>query len=222
MKLDAIKNMINPDVYKVLENEKIITLRKCQEKAIKAGLFDHKSLLVCTPTASGKTLIAELAAMENITSGKGKAVYIVPLKALASEKFKEFKRRYGNLVRIAMSVGDKDSSDSYLANHDFIICTAEKFDSLLRHDVPWIKYISCLIVDEIHLLNDPSRGPTVEVIITIIKHLLKNIQLIALSATMGNPEQLSDWLGAGLVIDDWRPVELKHGVYHHGEIEFVK
>jgi len=222
MKLSDVKKRLNSDLYNVLEKEEIDELRPCQEKAIGSGLLDYKNLLVCTPTASGKTLIAEIAALQHITSGKGKVVYIVPLKALASEKFKSFKRQYGHLVKVGMSIGDIDSSDSYLSNYDFIICTAEKFDSLLRHHTLWLKYVSCLIVDEVHLLNDPGRGPTVEIIITLIRHLIKSIQIIALSATIGNPDQLADWLDAELVIDDWRPVELKHGIYHEGEIEFKK
>ena len=78
----------------VLKKENITELRPAQEKAIKAGLFKGKNLLVCTPTASGKTLIAEMAATKNILEGKGKTIYIVPLVALATEKYKDFKRKY--------------------------------------------------------------------------------------------------------------------------------
>lgn len=222
MRLLDLKEKLNPDFYSVLEKVKIDELRPCQEKSVNAGLLEFKNLLVCTPTASGKTLIAEIAALQNITSGRGKAVYIVPLKALASEKFKSFKQRYSHLVKVAMSIGDIDSTDAYLAEYDLILCTAEKFDSLLRHHTPWLKYVSLLIVDEVHLLNDPGRGPTVEIIITLIRHILKKIQIIALSATIGNPDQLAKWLDAELVIDSWRPVELKHGVYLDGKIEFMK
>jgi len=222
MKLTDIKKSINKDFYNILNKLGIDELRPCQEKSINAGLFDFKNQLVCTPTASGKTLIAEFAAIQHITNSRGKAVYIVPLKALASEKYKSFKERYGHLVKVGISVGDIDSNDSYLGNSDFIICTAEKFDSLLRHHTPWLKYISCLIVDEVHLLNDPGRGPTVEIILTLIMHLIKNIQIIALSATIGNPKQLADWMKAELIEDNWRPTQLKHGTYFNGEIEFMK
>jgi helicase len=222
MKLCDIQKRLNHDFHDVLLKQGIDDLRPAQEKAIDSGLLDFESLLVCTPTASGKTLIAEIAAMQNITSGRGKAVYIVPLKALATEKYKSFKKRYSHLVKIALSIGDIDSADTYLSNYDFIICTSEKFDSLIRHHAPWLKYVSCFIVDEVHLLNDSGRGPTLEVVLTLIRQILKNVQIIALSATIGNPKQLADWLGAKLVIDSWRPVELKHGVYLDGEIEFMK
>lgn len=209
------------EIKEVLAKEGIVELRPAQEKAIKAGVLDGQNILVCTPTASGKTLIAELVGCKNIISGKGKIIYIVPLVALANEKHKEFKRKYGKLFKIALSVGDFDSSDSYLIDYDFIICTAEKLDSLIRHHAPWLKYVSAVVIDEIHLLNDVSRGPTLEILITVMKQILEKVQIIGLSATIGNPLELATWLDGVLVQDDWRPVPLKKGVYHDGEIEFA-
>ena len=204
----------------VLKKEKITELRPAQEKAIQAGLFKGKNLLVCTPTASGKTLIAEMAATKNILEGKGKTIYIVPLVALATEKYKEFKRKYEHLFKIALSIGDYDRSETQLIDADLIICTAEKLDSLIRHHSPWLKFVSLVVVDEIHLMNDVRRGPTLEIIITVLKKVLPNIQIIGLSATIGNPAELAEWLNAELVLDTWRPVPLKKGVYLQGEIEF--
>ncbi len=218
MKLDKIKKEIPEELFNVL-NKEIKELRPAQEKALKKGLLKGNNLLVCTPTASGKTLIAELATIKNIIEGKGKCVYIVPLKALASEKFKDFKKRY-DFIRIALSIGDLDSADPYLADYDLIICTAEKLDSLIRHHTPWLSSVATVIVDEIHLMNDVSRGPTVEILITILRKLLKKMQLIALSATIGNPEELAEWLDAELVIDNWRPVKLHKGIYFNEEMEF--
>ncbi|MBI2653772.1 DEAD/DEAH box helicase [Candidatus Woesearchaeota archaeon] len=206
-------------LYEILDKE-ITKLRPAQEKSVKKGLLEGKNLLVCTPTASGKTLIAELAALKSILEGKGKAIYIVPLKALASEKYRDFKKRYDKIARIALSIGDIDSADHYLADYDLIVTTSEKMDSLLRHHAPWANSISTLIIDEIHLLNDPERGPTLEILITILKELLKNVQIIGLSATIGNAEELAEWLGADLVVDEWRPVKLHKGIYLDGKVEF--
>jgi helicase len=220
MSLESIKGKVHQKLYSTLEKD-ITELRPAQQKAVGKGLLDGKSLLVCTPTASGKTLIAEIAAINAIYYNIGKAVYIVPLKALATEKYKDFKRKYPD-VRVALSIGDMDSGDQYLANYDFIITTSEKLDSLLRHHAPWLRDVKTVIIDEVHLLNDPGRGPTLEILITILKQVLKNIQIIALSATIGNPGELAQWLGAELVEDDWRPVELKQGIYLDGEIEFFE
>ena len=219
MELKLIKNSIPNDLYGILENE-ITELRPAQEKAIKKGLLEGRSLLVCTPTASGKTLIAELAAVKSIIEGKGKAIYIVPLKALANEKYKDFKRRYDKIAKIALSIGDIDSSDPFLADYDLIVTTSEKFDSLIRHHAPWLANISTIIIDEIHLLNDAERGPTLEILLTILKKLLKNAQIIGLSATIGNAEELAEWLQAELIVDEWRPVKLHKGIYLDGKIEF--
>jgi len=218
MKLESIKKDIPKELFSVL-NKEIKELRPAQEKAIKKGLLKGKNLLVCTPTASGKTLIAEIAGVKNVLGGKGKLVYIVPLKALASEKFKDFKKRY-DFLRIALSIGDLDSADPYLAEYDIIICTAEKLDSLIRHHTPWLSSVATVVVDEVHLMNDVSRGPTLEILITVLRKLLKKMQLIALSATIGNPEELASWLEASLVIDNWRPVKLHKGIYFDGEVEF--
>jgi helicase len=204
----------------VFAKKGLTAFRPAQQKAIDAGLLQGKNVLVCTPTASGKTLIAEMAAGKAILEGKGKAIYIVPLVALASEKAKEFKKRYEGLFKVALSVGDFDSSDPHLMDYDLILCTAEKLDSLIRHHAPWLRFVSVVIVDEVHLLNDVSRGPTLEIIITLLKKVLPQVQLIALSATIGNPEELAAWLGATLVKDQWRPVPLHKGVYFDNKIEF--
>jgi helicase len=219
MNLSELQKKIPDKLFDILSKE-ITELRPCQEKAIKQGLLKGQSLLVCTPTASGKTLIAELAAMKNILEGEGKAIYIVPLKALATEKYKEFTKKYGTHCKINLSIGDLDKEDRYLEKNDLIIATAEKLDSLIRHHSPWLKQVKTVIVDEIHLLNDPGRGPTLEILITILKQLLPKIQLIALSATIGNPEELAEWLNAKLIKDDWRPVELRKGIMYDGQIEF--
>jgi helicase len=220
MQLSEIAAQIPKSLYQVLEKHGIDELRPSQVKAISSGLLNETNLVVCTPTASGKTLIAELAMIKSILENKGKAIYIVPLKALASEKYREFRKKYEHLIRVGMSIGDIDSSDPYLAEFDLIITTSEKLDSLLRHHAPWITGLKTVIVDEIHLLNDPGRGPTLEILITLLRKMLNNIQLIGLSATIGNPKELASWLKAELVEDDWRPVKLIKGIYHQGRIEF--
>jgi len=221
MLLTDLKDRLPGKLYDVLVLEQIKEMRPSQEKSIQAGLLGGKNLLVCTPTASGKTLIAELAALSAILNNKTKAVYIVPLRSLASEKYKDFKRKYGTFINVKLAMGDIDSPDPQLQDADFIICTAEKLDSLLRHHAPWVQRIGVVIADEIHLLNDPGRGPTLEILLTMLKKILPKSQFISLSATIGNQKELAAWLDAELVVDDWRPVKLHKGVYLQGEIEFT-
>ena len=218
--LSSMKGMIPAKVYELLERRGFTVLRPSQVKSIEAGLFEDKNLLVCTPTASGKTLVGELGALNAILHDRGKAVYIVPLRALASEKYRQFKKDYPGL-RIAVSTGDLDEAEGYLGSNDVIIVTSEKFDSLLRHRVDWVRKVKSVIVDEIHLLNDPKRGPTLEIVLTLIRTILPQAQVIGLSATIGNRHDLAAWMNAELVEDSWRPVKLEKGVYHDGRIEFL-
>ena len=216
--MKTLKDKLHPDLYKIISKD-FSKLRPAQSKAIKAGLLDRKNLLIVTPTASGKTLIAEIAMLQAIYNNIGKAIYIVPLKALASEKYHEFKNKYKD-VKVALSIGDTDSSDRYIERYDIIITVSEKLDSLIRHKAPWLRHVATIIIDEIHLMNDPSRGPTLEVVITILRQVLKKAQFLAWSATIGNPKELAEWLDANLVLDDWRPIDLHKGVYLDGNVEF--
>jgi len=222
MDLIDVREKIPLRLYESILNRGINKFLPSQEKAINSGLLDtDKNFLICTPTASGKTLIAELTALTSIYNNIGKAIYIAPLKALATEKYNEFVKRYPD-IKIILSIGDKDAHNDFLDKYDLIITTSEKFDSEIRHNASWLKDVKTVIIDEIHLLNEPSRGPTLEIVITILKNLIKGIRIIGLSATIGNPEKLAEWLSAELIIDQWRPVELKKGILLDNEVEFFK
>ncbi len=218
MLVSKVKDKLPKKFYESLEFKKF---RPSQEKAINSGLLEGKNMLVCSPTASGKTFVAELAGVKRILEDGGKMVYIVPLKSLASEKAEEFKEKYTDFgIQTALSIGDPDSSEGWLAKYDIIVCTSEKFDSLLRHNITWLKDVKTVVFDEIHLLNDAKRGPTLEIIITLLKRVLKKVQIIGLSATIGNPHEFSTWLDAELIEDKWRPVELHQGIFHEDELKF--
>ena len=217
--------MLEP-VKELLEAEGLDYLYPPQEDAIRAGVLDGKNLVLASPTASGKTLVAELAMLKHVLEKHGKALYLAPLRALASEKFREF-RRYegltkqdGSSVRVGMSTGDYDSNDQWLARYDIIVSTNEKADSLLRHKSPWMGELSLVVADEVHLLTEHSRGPTLEVVITRLREINPRIQILALSATVRNAEELGDWLKAGNVTTEWRPVPLREGIYHDGQVQF--
>ncbi len=207
-----------------LEAEGITKLNPPQVMAVDAGLLDSKSLVIAAPTASGKTFIAEMAILNTVLNKHKKAVYIVPLKALGSEKYEEFKERYEPLgIKVGISMGDYDSKDLWLESRDIIIVTSEKLDSLMRHKVPWVDEIGLVVIDEIHLLNDISRGPTLEVTITRLRDLIErknSFQILGLSATISNATELAQWLDAELVKSDYRPIELKKGVYFDGKVKY--
>jgi len=193
-----------------------------QAAAVEAGLLEGKSLLVASPTASGKTLIGALAAYKRIVEEHRKVVYLSPLRALASEKYAEFRtllERFG--VRCVISTGDFDSAGEALKNYDLLVLTNEKFDSLLRHGLPWLPDVGLFISDEVHLAGSGDRGPTLEMILTKVIHSGIKAQLLSLSATVSNAEEIATWLRSDLVELTWRPVPLRQGVYDHGRVWFA-
>jgi len=202
------------------------TLYPPQEDAIHAGALDGENIVLASPTASGKTLIAELVIMKAVLEKGGKALYLTPLRALASEKFDDLskyasiEKSPGRKVRVALTSGDYDSSDIHLANYDIIISTNEKADSLLRHRSPWIAEVSVVVADEIHLLTEADRGPTLEVVLTRLLKINPRMQIIALSATVKNASEIAEWLDGIPIATEWRPVPLREGVYHDGQIQF--
>jgi len=193
-----------------------------QAAAVEKGALEGKNLLLSMPTASGKTLIAELCMLKALAEDKGRCLYIVPLKAMASEKYEDFKEKYSTLgIKVGIAVGDLDSEDRNLNRHQILIATAEKVDSLLRSKAQWlINSLGVVVLDEIHFINDGSRGPTLEILTTRIRQLNPGAQILGLSATVQNAEELAGWLNANLVKSTWRPIPLKEGVYYNEHIRF--
>lgn len=188
----------------------ITSLTPIQQKCVDNGLLAKQNILACAPTASGKTLVGTMAMMSKISQGK--VIYIAPLRALAQEKYASYKKLLENTeYTCTISTGESESSE-YLGKYDLLVLTTEKLDSCIRQGASWINEISCVVIDEIHLLHDNSRGPTLEIILTLLM-TMTNTQIVGLSATIGNPAELATWLKATLVQDSWRPVTLKKGIY---------
>jgi helicase len=185
-----------------------------QAAAVEAGVLDGAPVVAAVPTASGKTLIATLAAL----SADGPGLYIVPLRALAREKYETFDALPG--VDVAISTGDFDSPAEELAGHDVVVATAEKVDSAIRNGATWVDDLACVVVDEVHLLGSAERGPTLEVTLATLRRRTPDAQVVALSATVPNAAEVADWLDAALVESSWRPVDLRTGVYADGRVTF--
>ena len=206
-------------VGEALEAEGVAELYPPQEAAVEAGVLDGESLVAAVPTASGKTLVAELAMLSAIDRG-GKALYIVPLRALASEKKVEFERWEDHGITVGVSTGNYDSDGEWLATRDVIVATSEKVDSLVRNGAPWIDDLTCVVSDEVHLVDDANRGPTLEVTLAKLRRVNPGLQTVALSATVGNADVIAEWLDAELVESDWRPIDLRTGVHYGNAINF--
>ncbi|MAD56075.1 MAG: hypothetical protein CL974_00840 [Euryarchaeota archaeon] len=205
---------LSPDIVNLLrEKWGIKELYPPQQIALPHAL-NGKNLMLTIPTASGKSLVAHLTIAHRLKNDliNQKAIYVVPLKALASEKYDELKEVADVVgLKVALAIGDRSGEINSIEDSDILVCTSERLDSLLRNKSSLISNIGIIVSDEFHLLHDHSRGPTLEVLISRIRHKKPDTQIIALSATVGNSEELAKWLGAELIQSEWRPVSLHSG-----------
>jgi helicase len=208
-----------PEALEALKQQGFSELYPPQAEAVPKAL-SGKNLVVSIPTASGKSFIGYAAALKTVLERRRKVLYIVPLKALASEKRDDLDRFADLGIRTVMSTGDLDSEDRRIQDADIVVATSEKADSLMRHRSTWMDEVGLVIADEIHLIHDPGRGPTLEVALTKMMRKSGDLQIIALSATISNAVDLAMWLDADLVTSDWRPTLLKEGVFLDNRIMF--
>ena len=219
MKIEKLD--LEPTVIDFLKSEGYEELFEPQERSVKAGLFDDKkNFLITIPTASGKTLIAMLAILSHLSKHKTKVVYLTPLRALTSEKFEEFKKleklSLGRKIKVAISTGDSKEKKEKLEDADVIFLTNESMDANMAFQKDWIYDIGLVVSDEIHLIGDSGRGPTLEIILTRLRSGFfgKNPpKIIGLSATISNSDELADWLNCELIESTFRRVPLSEAVY---------
>ena len=210
---------VSDEIKEALKQQGFVELHPPQADAIPRAL-EGRNLVVAVPTASGKSLIGYVPALKKVLTEGKKVLYIVPLKALATEKKDDFDRFSYLGFKTALSIGDLDSDDRWLRQSDIVIATSEKADSLMRHKSAWMEDVGLVIADEIHMIHEPGRGPTLEVALTKMVRRNPDLQVIALSATISNANDLAMWLDADLIKSEWRPIELREGVYFDGKIDF--
>lgn len=200
-----------------------------QVLALQAGLLNGENLLVVSATASGKTLIGELAGVPKALEG-GKLLFLTPLVALANQKYRDFKKRYQKMglkvsIRVGMSrIKAKEElilPDEKIDESDIVVGTYEGLDFLLRAGrSSHLGDLKTVVVDEIHMLGDDERGPRLRGLIHRLKTLFPNLQLIGLSATVRNPREIAQEFGMKLVEYPLRPVPLeRHLIFIRTEEE---
>ena len=168
MELDSLKAALPRAILRIACGKGDIKANPSSGDGDGEGPLKGKNIVVSSPTASGKTIVAELACAMAILSKGKKAVYIAPMRALASEKFAEFKEDYP-YIKSVLSIGDLDAEDKWLSGFQMMFFSTEKFDSLIRHGVDWLRDVGCFVFDEVHMIGDVSRGPTMELLITKLK-----------------------------------------------------
>ena len=216
---------IPDEVKQILILKGIKELYPPQADAVNTGVLEGKNLVLASPTASGKTLIAELCALKHVLERRGKVLYLSPLRALAWEKYEGFEeyssiqKPGGGKIRVGVSTGDLDNKSPWLEGYDVVITTNEKCDSLLRHRSPWMGNVTLVIADEVHLIGD-ERGPTLEIALARLRQMNPEMQILALSATIKNVDEVAEWLKAEYVTTEWRPTKLYEGVAHGNTVIF--
>lgn len=216
--IDTLTHYGIPDA--VIENWRsrgIESLLPFQQAAIRRHkLLEDGSLLVSAPTSSGKTLLGEIAAMHTARKHK-KVLYLVPLKALAEEKFETF-RELGQPqgLKVIISTRDHMEFDKRVAAGDFDIAVViyEKFFNFVRAGEEFLANFGLVVLDELQLINDPERGPLLEMILTKLRGMENRPQLLGLSAVMPSDSTFPTWLGIPVLREEKRPVELRIGYLH--------
>jgi len=186
-----------------------------QWDCIQKCLIDSKNLYIGLPTGSGKTFPAILSIIDNVLKKRGKAIYIVPLRALARQKYDQFIKILNPLgISVGIITGDYAKCEyTDIGKKDVIIVTIEKMDSLIRHNEEWLYDVSLFVIDEIQMVDDESRGLTLEIVVSEIIRKFEKAQRIALSAVIGNPEDFKKWLADDLVYNKNRVIPLHEGIF---------
>lgn len=169
-----------------------------------------ESLIVAAPTGCGKTLIAEYAVDVSMDQNK-RVIYTAPIKALSNQKYRDFRKRFGEEV-VGIQTGDVTINPE----GKLLIMTTEIFRNLILEDSRRLSDIYYVIFDEIHYLDDPERGTVWEESIILAP---REIRFMCLSATVPNIHELAQWMGAvrgtsfTVIEETQRPVPLKHHFY---------
>jgi replicative superfamily II helicase len=210
------------DLWKAAGHNELLPV---QEQVIKKHrVLEGHNVLVFSPTSSGKTLVGEMAAVK-VARAHGRVLYLVPQKALAEEKFREFEKKYSSLkFEIAISTRDRKTYDARIKDGDFDIAIVvfEKMQNLLVASPTLMEKIRLVVVDELQMIGDPERGAGLELLLAKVKMAKNPPQLIGLSAVLGNSRHLAEWLGAELCETTRRPVELRKGTVLNGEFRYLE
>jgi helicase len=209
---------LHPGIQSKLEN-RFDTLLPVQSLAVANGATDGQDQLVVSATATGKTLVGEMAGLDRVLNGEGKFLFLVPLVALANQKYEEFQDRYGDIADVTLRVGASrinDDGNRFEPDADIIVGTYEGIDHALRVGRD-LGDIGTVVIDEVHTLGEDERGHRLDGLIARLRYYCRQLspgdaQWIYLSATVGNPEQLAAALEATLIEFEERPVPIERHV----------
>jgi len=193
----------------------VSSLMPAQQLAVESGLLHGRDLLIVSATASGKTFIGEMAGLKNYLEGRGRFLFLVPLVALAVQKYQRFSERYGGIAGTGILIGrsrlnlpDTRQAGDRNVHAPILVGTYEGLDHMIRCGKR-IGKIGTVVIDEVQMLEDRERGHRLDGLIARLKFLAPGAQFLYLSATIGSPRSLAEKLHADLVRYDERPVPLE-------------
>ncbi len=188
-----------------------IVANPMQRAAIPIVLRGGRNLVLCCPTGSGKTLLAEIALLKCVNEGR-LGLYLAPMKSIASEKREDWQRIERAGIRVYKSTGDDDAFDHRRAlESDILITTPERADGILRSPAAetLIARLGLIVVDEVHSVSEGRRGSTLEAFLTRLQLQAQGVRLLAMSGTISNADEIALWLNdAELFRSTWRAVPL--------------
>ena len=208
------------DVHGELKSrlEEFDELLPVQSLAVRNGLLEGRDQLVVSATATGKTLVGELAGIDRALKGEGKLLFLVPLVALANQKYEDFEDDYGDVLDVTIRVGAsriRDDGNRFDPDADIIVGTYEGIDHALRTDKD-MGDIGTVVIDEVHNLGADERGHRLDGLVSRLKHYCETnscgTQWVYLSATVGNASDLAVNLDAQLIEFEERPVPIERHV----------
>lgn len=214
---EKIKSLPLVKKFKNILLQKSDTLLPVQALSIESGLLKGQNQLVTSVTATGKTLIGEIAGVENILRKKGKMLYLVPLVALANQKYDQFTKRYSNIgIQTSIRVGSariktsKTEKMNRSLDSDIIVGTYEGIDYVLRSGgADLLGHVGTIVIDEVHIIEDSERGHRLDGVIARLKYIAPDAQFIYLSATIAEPTIRAKQLQAHLIEYEYRPVPIE-------------
>jgi len=210
-----------PSLMQIMQR-RLTKLLPVQSRSVKAGLLEGRNQLVVSATATGKSLVGEMAGVKNLLEGRGKLLFLVPLVALANQKFDQLSayRELGFRTSIRVGVSrirlGKGRKVPQSLDADIIAGTYEGIDQVIRTKKS-LGRVGTVVIDEVHMLEDAERGHRLAGMISRLKNAAPKAQYIFLSATVGNPAALAKRLGATLVEYEVRPVPIeRHLIFSSG------
>ena len=216
--VDLPSKIKNNDKYKLTLFKGINEFRPIQTAAFKAGILRGENLVISAPTSIGKNLPLEIAALKNVIDDHKKVIFIEPLRAITYEKKEALENEELN-IKTAIFTGELREN---AARNDIIYATSEMLAIAIKLNYGWLKEVGLIVIDECDMLSEQVRGATLEDVITYFLSIYPKTQIVMLSATLSNGQELSRWIGGKFIETSERPIPLNYIIETNYRLDDIK